>query len=56
METEHGAAIEAPPDERGGNRLATPKPPRHLSTLLKKVVSIPKSLYYIMVTQITVTQ
>ena len=33
VETEHGTAIEAPPDERGGNRQALPTPPRHISTL-----------------------
>ena len=33
VETEHGVASEAPADERAGNRYATPKPPRHLSTL-----------------------
>ena len=38
METEHGAAIEVPPDERGGNRLAVPKSPRHASTLQNHAV------------------
>jgi hypothetical protein len=33
VETEHGAANEAPADERAGHRYVTPKPPRHLSAL-----------------------
>jgi len=34
VETEHGAASEAPATERAGNRWDAPKPPRHTSTLL----------------------
>jgi hypothetical protein len=34
VETEHGGGSEAPATERAGHRWATPKPPRHLSTLL----------------------
>ena len=33
VETEQGAAREAPATERAGNRLAAPKQPRHRSTL-----------------------
>ena len=33
VETGHGEAIEAPPDERGGKRQAAPKLPRHIPTL-----------------------
>ena len=33
LETEQGDAIEAPADERAGNRQAMPKPPRQISTL-----------------------
>ena len=33
VETEHGAANEAPADERAGNGQAVSKPPRHISTL-----------------------
>ena len=33
VETGHGGAIEAPPDERGGNSQAAPKLPRHIPTL-----------------------
>jgi hypothetical protein len=39
VETGHGEAREAPATERVGNRLATPKQPRHLPTL-------PSSLSY----------
>jgi hypothetical protein len=35
VETEHGEAIEAPADERAGNRQAAPNPPRHISTVHK---------------------
>ena len=34
VETGHGGAREAPATEKAGNRLAAPKQPRHLPTLL----------------------
>ena len=37
VETEHGAASEAPAHERAGNRWAEPKPPRHISTLPNQI-------------------
>jgi hypothetical protein len=43
VETEHGAASEAPADERAGNRYASPKPPRHLSTLQFIEVTSPRA-------------
>ena len=66
VETEH---LPAPRTRQEGERLLRhrqtkgaesdrppPKPPRHISTLPKKVVSHTGSLYNNMVTQITVTQ
>jgi hypothetical protein len=46
VETGHGEAREAPATERAGNRLASPKQPRHLPTLLRppfSALSVPFS-------------